>query len=132
MIDGKPSIHVVKKYTGYLAAGDYYLCDPCYCFGDSWDDLIKQTNCFEDPLFYKNGKWGIAFSTALGDGVYRDNDGNEYSVDAGLIGLVPVSAADHSPGEALAKKVTFSRPVRVTCDGEGRMEFGRFRIDTTE
>lgn len=70
--------------------GTYYVGDPCYIFDESWDKILNDTEYFEKPLIINN-EIGIAGSTAHGDGCYTDNHGKSYIVDAGLIGVMPIS-----------------------------------------
>jgi hypothetical protein len=65
----------------------YYIGDLCYILSD---DDYAECIASEENQWNKtsNGTifaWG---STAYGDGLYLDNVGNEYPVDAGLIGIV--------------------------------------------
>jgi hypothetical protein len=71
----------------------------------------------------------LAFGTKWGDGCYLGTDGNEYPVDAGLIGLVPFNVVeDLSQHEK--NIVTFERPTLCINDGSGRLRFGHITIDT--
>ena len=44
-----------------------------------------------------------AYGTAYGDGVYYDNEGNEYPISAGNIGLVPLELAAKERGLRLGQ-----------------------------
>jgi hypothetical protein len=135
-----------------VPAGTYFLGDPCYSVpGHEWDGLLKATNFFEKPAGHLSdgSTQVVAFSTAWGDGIYEGNDGNKYPVDAGLIGLVPVTPeteaelASHTRapcGQAelqLVQRVTFAEPAVCKSvdrsDGEHRgnvLFFGPRRIWT--
>jgi len=81
-----------------IPKGRYFLGDVCYCFGKSWGDILDKTDFFNDALEH-NGQLLIAFGTAYGDGTYFDQFGNKFPVDAGLIGLTPVSMIEKEGGE---------------------------------
>lgn len=124
-------------WTVEVPTGTYYLGDPCYAFDDhaEWMTLLNSCGMFEDkPVGEIRGQQVLAFGTKWGDGSYRDSDGNAYSVDAGLIGLVPwdvASAQAQYPDLAeLGRVVTFDRPVTCTDDGSGVLVFGDIKIDT--
>lgn len=124
----------LTEFTGIVPAGTYVLGDPCYTVpNDQWDDLLDANDMFETPLVEFDGHVIVGFSTAYGDGTYPDNFGNDYYVDAGLIGLVPL---DFDGGNYPAKEgmsvVTFTEPTKVWTDGEGRMKFGEYEIDTSD
>jgi hypothetical protein len=88
----------------YCAAYDNKPCDTCH-EEDGYDPSI-----WIDP---EAGEWEayladdgkepwrpcLAFSTAFGDGCYRDQEGREYCVDSGGIGCIRV---DHANPEKLA------------------------------
>jgi len=82
-----------------VEAGDYWLGDPCYSFnGPREDEWIKWLEAADYTNNQKvlhakvpNTEFSVlGFGTAYGDGYYAGSDGNNYAVDAGLIGLVPV------------------------------------------
>ena len=67
---------------------NYYLGDPCYVIPDAeWDDFCNTMNSEGIPFNYK-GEECVVIGTG-GDG---DFDG--LSVDAGIIGCIPVSLCD--------------------------------------
>lgn len=118
-----------------LQPGTYFIGDPCYVMSkthDSWVEKLESCNYFQEP-YTERGKTAIAFSPAWGDGVYFDQDGWEYGVDAGLIGAVPLDLLDTSLEEieerCLGRMVTFSEPFICTSDG-GKLRFGHIVIDT--
>ena len=77
-----------------LPAGEYYIGDPCYLFGKSWDDILEVTNVFENDVDeYKNHKFFVG-NTAYGDGEYYDRNGHPYPVDSGLIGVFPIKVIE--------------------------------------
>lgn len=122
-------------------AGNYYVGDPCYVI-EKWDELIKSTGCFgleEDKdttnwhngCFSYNGKKCFAEGTAYGDGTYFDNKGREYGVDAGLIGIVPVSAIDKNKRGDGGQIVEFKEDFRA-FENKGIFTFGNLVINTRD
>lgn len=76
-------------------AGKYYVGDLCYAVSDeNWDQLLDDTDYLEaDNMTYKGVPiW--AHGTAYGDGGYKDLQGREYTVDAGIIGVMPYEVVD--------------------------------------
>lgn len=118
-----------------VPAGKYWLTDPCYLVPEElWMPLLNSCSFFEDPIGTVTDEDGkqhhvLAFGTAYGDGEYLDQFGHSFPVDAGLIGLVPVSlAGENNPGYLL---VEFTEETICTCNG-GDMRFGKYRIDTRD
>lgn len=79
-----------------VEAGTYWVGDPCYAFEDHamWMRWLEAADYMNNSLVLLaevpgTGHTVLGFSTAWGDGCYDGSDGNEYPVDAGLIGLVP-------------------------------------------
>ena len=81
-----------------MRAGTYYVGDLCYVMHPQWSEvcgLMFNTGKGRDGVL--DGEFnlanGVRFAvqgTAHGDGVYADNKGREYPVDAGLIGCIAV------------------------------------------
>ena len=92
--------------TALIPAGTYQLGDPCYASAFSrdfsrddnvWLNFIESASYFHDQAtstftHHTTGKrlTGWAWHTAYGDGTYTDVQGREYSVDSGLLGLIPL------------------------------------------
>ena len=119
----------------WVPAGKYWLGDPCYVIKDEmWIDWLESCD-YENQkhLIGKtpDGYFAIGFNTAHGDGVYQDQFGNDYGVDAGLIGLV---AYGHNPfaNNVLVKLVEFTSEVVAEVDDDGNMQFGEYIIITDE
>lgn len=90
------------RITATFGPGKYYLGDTCYVLDDNiyhgiWGDKYG----FDDGLIHTpHGDYVVA-STAYGDGTFEDDstEGIIYGVDAGSIGLVPLSlATKEKPG----------------------------------
>lgn len=121
--------------------GYYYIGDPCYPFEESWDELLEKTEYFENEEQNFKGYPIAVDRTAYGDGVYTDNYGREYDVDAGVIGIIPVelisidergfskSQIENHSGMHI---VYFDKPFTVETDDEGNFKFGDIEINTKE
>jgi hypothetical protein len=98
-----------------LPPGTYFIGDPCYVFSrDAWRRLINQTNCFEDDdIVNFDGQDMYAFGTSDGDGVYQDQNGVEYGVDSGNLGVVPIELIDNPEGEEHGTTITADEGMRV-------------------
>lgn len=116
-----------------LAAGTYYIGDLCYVLGNRWDefcDLTIDGNSVKEGAFIMaDGTQFITFGTAYGDGLYFDQDGNEYPVDAGLIGCVLADKVDSDARLDLGKVHVFENDVWANSDGKV-LTFGHIWIDT--
>ena len=120
--------------TVTLPAGRYIIGDPCYSVpDDQWSDLLDQTDCFASPEgSFKSEETGeevhvVAFGTAYGDGVYTDQGGREYPVDAGLIGIMLAHGV--VAGES-TNIIEFKHDFQCSCHN-GVIEFGHIIIDTS-
>ena len=76
-----------------MPAGQYYVGDLCYVMTDKeWDEFcsitISNNHCLCGEFEMKDGRRFATYGTAWGDGVYRDQYRNEYSVDSGSIGCI--------------------------------------------
>lgn len=79
-----------------MPAGDYYVGDLCYVLHDRWDEVCNLLfptgeKSHDGEYTLSDGTRFAIYSTAFGDGVYYDQDDNEYGVDAGVIGCILVS-----------------------------------------
>ena len=85
-------------------AGDFYIGDLCYAFKapGQWDEVCSNSidpghhDCREGQFCLSDGTRYAIFNTAYGDGTYRDQENNKYSVDAGCIGVVSLDALKKS------------------------------------
>lgn len=127
------------KFEVTVPAGEYFLGDPCYAVPDEdWMPLLESCGYFAadkanpngSPVGEVRGFKVLSFGTKWGDGVYPDQFGNAYPVDAGMIGLTPVGLIkDRDYANRLGQFVTFDRD--TTCyDEDGILHFGKYRIDT--
>lgn len=111
-----------------LEKGIYYIGDPGYIFGESWNEVLNQTDFFDsDDIQTLFGERCFAASSG-GDGCLFDNKGRKYSVDSGTIGVMPISLID------IDKKVTLEKVelsegmhiVEFTEDFEIKSYYGSF------
>lgn len=112
--------------TAQIPAGKYFFGDTCYTLGDiddgpEWGTWVDYTSEMSEQFVLpisgaKIGEFSlIASSTAYGDGLYHDQDGVSYSVDAGLIGVTPIEFIEevNADKEHLA---TLGRFIELTTD----------------
>ena len=112
-----------------MEPGWYMIGDPCYVVpSDDWVPLLEKSDYFRKPVgTTPDGKYVVAFGTEYGDGIYSDNEGNAYSVDAGIIGIVNVD--DFDDDNDLMTVHEFVEP--FTCYKDGPvLHFGHIIIDT--
>lgn len=114
-----------------LPPGEYYIGDPCYVFSSkTWDELLDETDSFEEKDIHNfNGRDLWAHSTAWGDGTYCDQNGIEYAVDSGMLGIIPLALIDNPEGLEHGTVIKFQRDVVVEFEN-GVFWFGHIRIDT--
>lgn len=115
-----------------MPAGEYYVGDPCYAVpNERWMEWLEAADYENERRFLLadlDGYPVLGIGTAYGDGMYEDEDYNQYPVDAGLIGLVPVEVADDS---CASRRVRFPHTFMCTYVEEYRMiVLGNIRIDT--
>ena len=81
-----------------MPAGKYYVGDLCYVMHKEWDEFcditIDGNKCLDGEFNLKDGRRFATFGTKWGDGLYKDQFGKEYSVDAGLIGCIRIEDID--------------------------------------
>lgn len=86
---------------GRLPAGHYYVGDPCYVIRNdaAWSSFLDALYAAEKAspngeneavMFEWNGLTCFVSPTNTGDGCYRDQYGEVYGVDAGMIAAIPV------------------------------------------
>lgn len=126
-----------------MPAGRYYVGDLCYVMTDKeWDQFcgitIKGNQCLDGEFEMPDGRKFATYGTAWGDGCYRDQFGNEYSVDAGLIGCIRVEDIKAEKYDNIEELGTIHEFLSdfVTCGGRGEpnwsgtIQFGRVAIET--
>ena len=119
-----------------MKAGTYWIGDLCYVMHDEWDEVCNITisgHSVKDGEFkLADGREFATYCTAYGDGMYSDQDGNVYGVDAGLIGCILLSDINQSNKQ---NNITLGRIVTInhefhTGSNDGKITFGHVAIDT--
>ena len=118
-----------------MKAGTYYIGDLCYVMHDRWDEFCSLTinghRVLDGEFNLSDGTRFATFTTQWGDGTYKDELGNEYPVDAGLIGCIRVE--DIAPEELANIKdgrvVEFVKDF-TTFSAGGVISIGTVSIDT--
>lgn len=126
-----------------MPAGVYYVGDLCYVMtDDEWDEFcsltIKGNDCIDGEFNMKDGRRFATYGTKWGDGEYRDQFGNRYGVDAGLIGCIRVEdikAEKYEDYNKLGAIIEFKNDFvtsgdRPSRDWDGVIRIGELRIDT--
>lgn len=118
-----------------MKAGTYYIGDLCYVMHPEWDEFcsltINDNKVLDGEFNLKDGRRFATFTTKWGDGTYKDEQGREYSVDAGLIGCINVKDITTSELENLkdGHVVEFAQDFSTFSAG-GIIRFGSICIDT--
>ena len=121
----------------HFAPGQYYIGDTCYVMHPEWDEVceitIDDNHCKEGIFELNDGREFGLWHTAYGDGTYLDNEGREYWVDSGSIGIIAVDDITESEKENITtgNVINFDKSFRVFCEN-GLFEFGHIRIDTRD
>ncbi|TXH53637.1 MAG: hypothetical protein E6Q97_12790 [Desulfurellales bacterium] len=122
-----------NKDRAILPAGKYVVGDPCYAIPEhqwmAWLDAADFRNSGTVLAAELDGFIACGVETCYGDGTYFGNDGHEYPVDAGLIGLVAWEIADQE--QTYESVVTFEAPVECYRDPDtGEIVLGSIIIPT--
>lgn len=121
--------------------GKYYIGDPCYVINDDdWMDYLDTYPKHPDPgagwidgiLVTYKGLPCWHDGTAWGDGGYLDQHGHEYSVDAGIIGVIPFELCTKQEYdiEELGRVHEFEDEFLVYVDDDHVFHIGQFEIPT--
>jgi hypothetical protein len=116
----------------------YYIGDLGYVIhGSAWDEVCNLTSpCIgeerEGGIVLKDGRELFIFSTAHGDGEFKDQFGNTYGVDSGTLGAIRVEDIREENLIELGCLHTFDQPLSDAecCSVDGVVTFGHIRIDT--
>ena len=127
-----------------MPAGEYYIGDLCYVMTDEeWNEFCSITidgmKCIDGEFSLKDGRRFATYGTAYGDGVYHDQYGHSYAVDAGLIGCIltkDIKAEKYENLLDLGAVMTFDNSFvtsggRGEKDWEGVIQFGHVMIETS-
>ena len=116
-----------------MKAGEYFVGDLCYVLGDRWDEIceltIKGHECLDGEFELSDGTKFASYGTKYGDGVYTDQHGNQYPVDAGLIGCVEIKHCDGGEPSSLGAVHTFDSDFE-TGEDNGLIWFDTVEIET--
>lgn len=117
-----------------IPAGKYWAGDPGYVVpNDNWlqwlDDAYDGDDGCHVPILEApvGGAFVLGFQTAHGDGCYLGSDGNEYPVDAGLIGVTDYRFNPTFPEGV--HEITFETDVQAHYR-DGVITLGHLTIDT--
>jgi len=123
-----------------MTKGKYWCGDLCYVINNRWDEVCNllfppdskgDHRSNEGELELEGGIKFAIYGTAWGDGCYADNFGNEYGVDAGVIGCIKVDDL-----AKLGEKVSDLGTIHEfpedfeTSYQDGVITFGHVKIDT--
>jgi len=126
-----------------MPAGKYYIGDLCYVMTD--DECLEFCDITIDGMKVKDGEFQLkdgrrfaTYGTAYGDGVYHDQYGHSYSVDAGLIGCIKIEdirANNYDNLLDLGSIMEFDNSFatsggRGETDWEGTIQFGHVMVET--
>lgn len=128
-----------------LPPGKYYIGDPCYVIDTDWDAVLDlhesptkdaistglRPRDPEDKIFEFKGCKLWMHSTAYGDGSYMDQNGNEYGVDSGLLGAIPLELIDDADGEIEGRVVDAPNGLVVSYE-DGTFYLGDTVIKTQD
>lgn len=117
----------------HLKAGDYYVGDISYVLSDQDYDALLEIIISSNKMALWEGEFKgypvFVAPTSDGDGVYTDNDGDEYFVDSGTIGIVPEEMIDPNNRADLGQVIEFRTDFEVSYE-DGIFQFGNLVIDT--
>jgi len=115
-----------------MPAGKYYVGDLCYVMHECWDEVCglffegrTDHGCNEGEFNLKDGRRFVSYNTKWGDGSYYDESGNEYGVDAGLIGCIRLDDIDFTNDQ---NQINGGNVIEFRTDfnhGGGRSSMGR-------
>lgn len=121
--------------TFTVPPGTYYIGDLCYVLSDKvYDTIFGDLGGYDSGLYQKKGSsdFFLVDGTAFGDGLYKSSDMKEFAVDAGILGIAPMSLVAKKNGGG--HFYTFNEPVKCKFGG-GRFFFtsghNDIIIDTT-
>lgn len=123
-----------------LPEGRYFIGDPCYAVkNELWsefcDSLFNDRGSKEyEGAVILRGVEIFASNTKHGDGCYDDLQGNEYPVDAGLIGAVPLGEGitqDERNFKDLGLIIDIDREFNCSyLDEDGKITIHEYIIET--
>lgn len=123
---------------GKMPAGSYYVGDLCYVMHDVWDEVCAlmfpnngNGRMVQGKFKLQDGREFAVYSTKYGDGLYEDDYGRKYPVDAGVIGCIRADdIRDDESWRSGGNVVEFEKDFNTSND-DGYIEFGNVGIDTS-
>jgi hypothetical protein len=119
-----------------MKSGTYYIGDLCYVMHGEWNEVCNLTivgnKVLDGEFNLADGRRFATFTTQWGDGTYQDQQGREYSVDAGLIGCIALENIDlTNPDNSVTggQIVEFVQAFSTWSAG-GEIRIGNVLIDT--
>ncbi len=102
-----------RDYKYKAPPGTYYIGDLCYALDKKlYHGIFGSLGGYDNGLYTKRGSkdFFMMASTQYGDGEYQGSDGHLFSVDAGIIGIAPISlcSEDMKGGHVYTFKDTVS------------------------
>ena len=116
-----------------LKAGKYFIGDPCYVIDDPIDDGKRWDRfcdefCGGDGIEEFDGENIFVHHTMYGDGCFAGTDNHNYPVDAGIIGVIPISLCTSK----IKSTKGYGRIVNFKKDFSATYENGIFYIGDVE
>lgn len=120
-----------------MPAGKYLVGDLCYVMHPEWDDACDlffagrdDHGCNQGEFQLPDGRRFASYNTKYGDGTYTDQFGNNYPVDAGLIGCIRVDDVNDPDAWLEGMHVhEFTSPFEVYYEN-GTIHVGHIAVDT--
>lgn len=86
----------MKEYVGKIKSSiAFYVGDVCYALNrNTYHDVWGDNNNYKDGKIDVGEHSFLVHGTYYGDGIYKDQHGKEYYVDAGVIGVIPNELID--------------------------------------
>lgn len=121
-------------------AGKYFIGDPCYVLEDDIYDKVTENFDFDKSYTIEiNGHTIFMHGTAYGDGSYKDGSNRSYSVDSGLISIMPMELISMKKfnetqfqefRESYTHMIEFDKEFNVFYE-DGKFIFGTIEINTS-
>lgn len=116
------------SFHGGFLANLVYVGDLCYCLNDDvYQEAIKLADYegkFDSTVSGMHVE-GAFVNTQYGDGSYIGSDSREYAVDAGIIGIVNITAAAATDGEDFESFSKLGRVIKLPKYGPTQYEISR-------
>jgi hypothetical protein len=118
--------------TTKLPAGNYYVGDLCYVIPNNlWDEFLGNWDFDYSGVYgdFLSSLYWVA-ETEYGDGIYDDQFGNTYAVDAGIIGCINLDQGlEIKNKNAWGQFIKFDSEFTCLLDG-GVIKIANLIIDT--